>query len=43
MNDFYADPYSIHATEKDDRAYSNHLYDMAGGADKENDLKSKPF
>jgi len=45
MNDFYANQYNIQATEKDDDANANHLYDRptAGADDKENDLQSKLF
>jgi len=32
INDFYANQYNIQATEKDDDASANHLYDTAGGS-----------
>jgi len=41
MNNFYANQYNIQATEKNDHTNANHLYNVAGADDKENDLWSK--
>jgi len=38
---FYADQYDSQATEKDDHADADHLYDTTGADGKGNDLQSK--
>jgi len=41
MNDFYANQYSNQATENDDLADADHLYDTAEAAGQRNDSQSE--
>ena len=43
MNYFYANQYNNQATEKDDNADTDHLYDTAEADGISNDLQSEPL